>query len=64
MPYTGLTGILTLIGSLTCCKEANALGMKLDEINFNKVFHIFSASHIVGALGNFLIEAVHMVIAL
>ena len=33
------------------------MGMKLDELNFNKVFLTFSASYVVGALGNCLIGA-------
>ena len=36
-----VTGILTLIGSLTCCKEAKTMGMILDKLNFKMVPFFF-----------------------
>ena len=51
-----VTCILTLIGSLTCCKEAKTLrACYLISVNFKMVFFQY---HVTGTCSNCLIEAI------
>ena len=52
-----MTGLIILIGSLRCLKEAEAMDMILGlSVNLN-IVSLFSVTYVVGAQWNCLVEA-------